>query len=130
MSETAKQPTIVTLESPFIDARGVIQPLLGLPVRDVALISSKKGAVRANHYHRTDWHYCYVLSGSLEYLHRPVSSNQPPEVQIITAGQMFYTPAMLEHAMRFLEDTQFIVMSGNPRDQQTYESDIVRVQLA
>jgi hypothetical protein len=37
---------------------------------------------------------------------------------------------MLEHAMRFLEDTQFIVMSGNPRDQKTYESDIVRVQLA
>jgi len=130
MRETAKRSTTVTLDSPFIDARGVIQPLLGLQVQDVALITSKKGAVRANHYHKTDWHYCYVLYGRLEYLHRPVGSKQPPEVQIISAGQLFYTPAMLEHAMRFLEDTQFIVMSGNPRDQQTYESDIVRVQLA
>ena len=129
MSETT-EPTIITLESPFIDARGVIQPLLGVQVRDVALITSKKGAVRANHYHKTDWHYCYVLYGSLEYLHRPVGSKQPPEVQIVSAEQMFYTPALLEHAMRFLEDTQFIVMSGNARDHQTYESDIVRVQLA
>jgi len=130
MTESSNESTVVELENPFVDARGIIQPLLGMPVHDVALITSKKGAVRANHYHKTDWHYCYVLRGSLEYLHRPVGSNQPPAVQVIAAGQLFFTPAMLEHAMRFLEDTQFIVMSGNPRDHETYETDIVRVQLA
>lgn len=130
MSRNAESRILIDLEKPFVDARGVIQPLLGLAVRDVALITSKKGAVRANHYHKTDWHYCYVLRGRLEYLHRPVDSRAPPAVEVIAAGQLFYTPPLLEHAMRFLEDTQFIVMSGNPRDPETYESDVVRVKLA
>lgn len=130
MSKNAESRVLIDLEQPFVDERGVIQPLLGLAVRDVALITSKKGAVRANHYHKTDWHYCYVLRGRLEYLHRPVDSAAPPRVDVISAGQLFYTPPLLEHAMRFLEDTQFIVMSGNPRDPENYESDVVRVKLA
>ena len=62
---------IVPLEKAFADVRGEIQPLVDLPMESCVLISSKKGAVRANHYHRTDWHFCYVLSGSIEYSERP-----------------------------------------------------------
>ena len=120
---------IVPLETPFEDTRGSIQPLVGVATNDVALVTSRKGAVRANHYHKTDWHYCYVLSGSIEYHHRPAGSLEPPRIDVITSGQMFYTPPLVEHAMRFLDDTQFIVMSGNPRDRESYESDVVRISL-
>ena len=66
---------IVPLESPFVDPRGAIQPLVDLPMESCVLIESKKGTVRANHYHKTDWHFCYVLSGGIDYFHRPHGSN-------------------------------------------------------
>jgi hypothetical protein len=31
--------------------------------------------------------------------------------------------------MRFLDDTTFLALSGNPRGQEAYEADVVRVQL-
>ncbi|MDQ1535761.1 MAG: hypothetical protein QOE58_154, partial [Actinomycetota bacterium] len=49
---------LVPLEAPFIDDRGVIQPLVDRMMLSAVLIRSKAGAVRANHYHKTDWHYC------------------------------------------------------------------------
>ena len=51
---------LVELESPHSDDRGAIQSLVNFPMKNLSLISSKKGAVRSNHYHLTDWHYMYV----------------------------------------------------------------------
>jgi len=70
---------LVKLEAPFVDGRGVIQPIVDEMMKSAVLITSKKGAVRANHYHKTDWHYCYVLEGSIEYFHRPTGSTAEPE---------------------------------------------------
>ena len=47
---------IVPLEEPFADDRGAIQPLVDADMKSCVLITSKKGTVRANHYHNTDWH--------------------------------------------------------------------------
>ena len=58
---------IVDLELPHTDKRGSIQSLVNFPMKNLSLISSKKGAVRSNHYHLTGWHYMYVLSGSFDY---------------------------------------------------------------
>ena len=44
------------------------------------MISSNAGSPRANHYHKTDWHYCYVVSGEIEYLHRPTGSDDAPAI--------------------------------------------------
>ncbi len=121
--------TIVNLEAPFSDARGYIQPLVDASMRSAVLIFSKKGTVRANHFHKTDWHYCYVLSGSIDYYQRPAGSNDRPSHVIIKTGQLFYTPPLVEHAMVFLEDTEFLCLGGNPRDQKSYESDVIRVDL-
>ena len=122
-------PTIVPLEKPFVDARGSIQPLVETPMKSAMVIFSKKGAVRANHFHKTDWHYCYVLSGSAEHFQRPAGSSQKPEKFVARAGQMVFTPPMTEHADRFLEDTVLLVLSRNSRDQNAYEEDVVRTSL-
>ena len=53
---------LVPLEKPFIDDRGAIQPLVDKMMKSAVMIESKKGTLRANHYHKTDWHYCYVIS--------------------------------------------------------------------
>ncbi len=123
-----KEP-LVPLDAAHTDDRGSIQPLVERLMRSACLITSKKGAVRANHYHKTDWHYCYILSGSLEYYERPTGSTGKPKRLLVKAGQMIFTPPLAEHAMKFLEDSTWLTLSRNPRDQDSYEKDVVRVHL-
>ena len=118
---------IVPLEAPFTDPRGAIVPLVDATMESCVLIRSTKGAVRANHYHRTDWHFCYVLSGSIDYYHRPQGSSVKPEHVKIATGQMFFTPPMVDHAMVFPEDTVFLTFGRNSRAQEVYEADVVRI---
>ena len=120
---------VVKLEKPFVDSRGAIQPLVDMMMKSAVMIDSKAGSLRANHYHKTDWHYCYVVSGEIEYLHRPTGSDAPPEVISVKQGEMVFTPPMIDHGMKFPVDTVFLTLSRNPRDQESYEADVVRVQF-
>ena len=120
---------IVSIEKPFIDKRGKIQPLVDRLMRSAVLINSKAGSLRANHYHKTDWHYCYILSGSIEYFYRKTGLIKEPKKVIVNKGQMIFTPPMVDHAMKFPEDTIFLTLSRNPRDQETYEKDVIRINM-
>ncbi len=120
---------LVPLEKPFVDDRGAIQPLVDRMMKSAVMIESKAGSLRANHYHKTDWHYCYVISGCIEYYHRPTGSTEEPEMILVKQGQMMFTPPMIDHGMKFPEDTVFLTLSRNPRDQATYEADVVRVDM-
>jgi len=71
----------------------------------------------------------FLLSGSFEYYYRPAGSDEAPTKIVFSKGSMVFTPPMEEHVTVFLEDTDLIVMSRNPRDQAAYESDVVRVEL-
>jgi quercetin dioxygenase-like cupin family protein len=124
---TWPKDVIVKLEAAFVDLRGSIQPLVDLPMESAVLIQSKKGAVRANHYHQTDWHFCYVLSGSIEYLHRPTGSKARPKTVLVKEGELFFTPPMVDHQMVFPEDARFLVLGRNSRAQPVYEADVVRI---
>lgn len=117
------------LEEPFVDERGVIQPLVDREMSSAVLISSEPGALRGNHYHKTDWHYCYVLHGSLEYFYRDHGSTADPRRVVVASGQMFFTPPMVDHAMKFPESCVFLTLSRNHRDHASYEADVVRVGL-
>ncbi len=120
---------IVPMQTPFVDERGSIIPLVEAAMTSALLIHSKIGTVRANHYHKIDWHYCYVMSGAIDYYHRPHGSNAAPECVRVNAGQIFFTPPMVDHAMKFPVDTSFLTLSRNPRDQKAYEADTVRIEL-
>ena len=119
----------IDLEKSFKDERGYIQPLVNFPMKNLSLISSKKGVVRSNHYHLTDWHYMYVLSGSFDYYFRPTNSGEELQCVQVKAGEMIFTPPMEDHATVFLEDCDLLAMSRNPRDQESYEEDVRRVIL-
>ena len=121
--------TVVKLEKPFVDARGMIQPLVDVEMKSALMISSRKGTVRANHYHLTDWHYCYVIHGAIDYYERPVGSRRKPKKIRVKAGELFWTPPLVEHAMVFVKDTLFLTLSRNERSQEAYEKDLVRVEL-
>ena len=127
--ENLNYEEIVKLENPFVDERGEIQPLVDSLMKSAVLIHSKPNSIRANHYHKTDWHYCYVLSGQIEYFYRKTNSNLPKKKLLIEKGQMVFTPPMVDHAMIFNVETTFLTLSRNPRDQKTYEEDVVRINL-
>ena len=120
---------LVDLDSPHIDERGSIQSLVNFPMKNLSMITSKKGAIRSNHYHLTDWHYMYVLSGSFDYFYRQTGSDDELQCVRVKAGELIFTPPMEDHATVFLEDCSLLAMSRNPRDQKAYEEDVRRVIL-
>jgi len=124
---TWPKDVIVQLEAPHSDERGDIQPLVDMAMESCVLISSKKGSVRANHYHKTDWHFCYVLSGSIDYYHRPHGAEEEPEKVTVQKDQLFFTPPMVDHAMVFPEDSVFLTLGRNSRRQDVYEADVKRI---
>lgn len=118
----------VKLDQPHEDDRGFIQCLTNIPVQNISYIFSVKGSVRSNHYHKTDWHYMYLLSGRMDYYSRKVGEGKLIEKTILNPGDMVFTPPLEEHTSYFPEDTYFLAISKNPRDQKAYESDVVRVK--
>ena len=118
----------VVLEKSHVDDRGFIQCLTNVPTRNVTYIFSKKGSVRSNHYHKTDWHYMYILSGKMDYYYRKCGSRDRVNKVVLKNGDMVFTPPMEEHTSFFPEDTHFLAISRNPRDQEAYELDVVRVK--
>ena len=136
-SELVNQETFplhkeVPLDPPFVDARGSIQNILLSPITSVAIITSKSGSVRSNHFHKTDWHYLYVISGSMEYYERQVDMD-PRLVDrlplLVKTGQMVFTPPMHIHKTVFLEDTVLLSLAKNVRDHEHHEEDVIRVEF-
>ena len=119
----------VPLDVPYEDERGIIQNLILKPVTSITMIKTKAGNLRSNHYHKTDWHYIYVVSGCLLYYERKVGSTIIPEPRKFEEGSLFFTPPMMEHCTAFLEDTILITASKNIRSHEKHEEDLVRVNF-
>jgi quercetin dioxygenase-like cupin family protein len=115
----------VKLEEGFSDNRGLILPIIH-DFANVQMIYSLKGAIRANHYHKTDSHYCYMVSGSVRYLWRNHGEDTIHE-EYFGPGQMFLTGPNIDHEMIFQEDSTMVVVSEHKRDASTYDEDIVRI---
>lgn len=112
-------------------ARGVIEKIAEGEYHSILRITSKKGTVRANHYHKRDSHLCYLTSGKVEYVWRDAHDERAPvHRRIIESGQAFFTPPMVLHAMVFLEDSEFYAFTTSPRHtKQDYEDEVVRKTL-
>lgn len=123
------EQVLIPLDNNFEDERGQITNLVLAQMSSAAIITSKAGSVRANHYHKSDNHFAYVISGEIEYYHRKVGDTDPPRCLTITQGQMFFTPPMVEHTMVFRVDTVFLTLARNIRTHENHEADLVRVKL-
>ena len=99
-------------------------------IKSVLIITSKKGSVRANHYHKEDSHYCYMVTGKMEYYEKPMGADDTQIVkETLSEGDMVFSPPMAIHAMKFLEDTTWIVLATKSRKDGAYEEDTVRVKF-
>lgn len=118
---------------PFhIDKRGEMTYLIEntAPIQSVLLITCKKGSIRANHIHKKDSHYSYMLSGSMAYSYREGDDNKNPiEHVIVKQGEMVYTAPHEAHAMKFLEDSAFLAFTTEKRKKDKYEEGLQRIDL-
>ena len=114
----------------YVDDRGGITRILdeNEAFHSFLYITSKAGSVRSNHYHKKDMHYCYLVSGKAEWYEQPVAGGEL-EKEILNAGDMVCTPPNVIHAVKFLEDSVLLTFSTQPRNQEHYEEDTVRVKL-
>jgi uncharacterized RmlC-like cupin family protein len=95
--------------------------------RCVGLIYSKAGSWRSKHFHKTDSHVLYVVSGEMHYWERDLDGEYAEDPVIVGPGEQYFTGPLLVHRTYFPVDTLLISASKNPRDHESHESDVVRV---
>ena len=119
---------ILPFEQSKEDDRGYIKSIINQPSTNTSIIMCNPGSVRANHYHIRDWHYMYVLEGSMDYF---FFDNLSKEVCFLSLekDQIVYTPPKEVHATYFSEQTKLIVISYLARDETSYEADTRRVKF-
>lgn len=121
---------VVPLDPPFEDIRGKIQNLVLSPITSTAIITSKAGSVRSNHYHNENWHYLYIVSGSMEYYERDVdASGENVKPTIVKSGEMVFTAPHKVHKTVFLENTVMMSFGAGTKDHEHHEEDLVRVEF-
>lgn len=121
--------TFVPLDDAWKDERGEIRNVVQAPIGSVSRLGSRRGSVRANHWHRTDWHYALVEYGRVLYFERAIGDTEIPVPRMFTAGEMFFTPPNREHAMLFVEDTALYTFQNRRRTHEEHEADLVRVEF-
>jgi quercetin dioxygenase-like cupin family protein len=94
---------------------------------NVSYLECKPGSRRSSHWHRSDWHYLYVIYGYMNYYERPVGSDSKPSFRRVAAGEMVFTGPNVEHWSEFPVMTAMISVSRLHRTNEQHEADLVRV---
>jgi len=109
-------------ENLFVDERGTISNHeLTEPINLIGLIDSKKGTIRANHYHPQQEQKCLFTKGQIiEIFQDIINPNSPKITQVVNAGQMSIIKPNVAHTMVFTKDTTFLNLVRGERDHENY----------
>jgi nucleoside-diphosphate-sugar epimerase len=128
ISKWSKQNLIKDLEhvrdgdNEFIDTRGKISNHeLTEPINLIGLIDSKKGTIRANHYHPQQEQKCLFTKGQIiEIFQDILNPNAPKITQVVNAGQLSIIKPNVAHTMVFTKDTTFLNLVRGEREHDNY----------
>ncbi len=133
MEEDQKErdESLIKGADPYEDERGKINNFhLPQPINLLATITSKKGSVRANHYHPIQQQMCLVISGSYISVYKDLTvPNSPMKHQLVKSGDLSVMPPMVAHTMIFLEDTTFLNLVGGNRDHDKFSQHTIKFEL-
>jgi len=106
----------------FIDARGKISNHeLTEPINLIGLIDSKKGTIRANHYHPQQEQKCLFTKGQIiEIFQDILNPNSPKITQVVNEGQLSIIKPNVAHTMVFTKDTTFLNLVRGEREHDNY----------
>ena len=124
----SKQDLIKDLEhvkdgdNEFIDNRGKISNHeLTEPINMIGLIESKKGTIRANHYHPQQEQKCLFTKGQIiEVFQDILNPNSPKITQVVNEGQLSIIKPNVAHTMVFSKDTTFLNLVRGEREHENY----------
>lgn len=117
------------IDPSVVDVRGAITNIFEGRIEHIAIITSKKGTVRANHYHKEDHQYIYLVSGAYESHSCDINDPKKRQVLYVKPGDIVYTPPLIAHAQRFTEDSVFLALSSRQREQGKYEQDTLAYKV-
>ncbi|MEK6927740.1 MAG: hypothetical protein AABX11_04875 [Nanoarchaeota archaeon] len=110
------------------DYRGKIADIFyNQNIQHVSIISSKKGALRGDHYHKNTTQHMLITKGALEYWYKPFDSNEPAKMILLKTGDLVSTPPNEIHALRIVEENEFVVFTQGIRGGKDYEADTYRI---
>ena len=109
-------------ENLYVDDRGKISNHeLTEPINLIGLIDSKKGTIRANHYHPQQEQKCLFTKGQIiEIFKDIINPNSPKITQVVNAGQLSVIKPNVAHTMVFTKDTTFLNLVRGERDHENY----------
>ena len=109
-------------ENLFVDSRGVISNHeLTEPINLIGMISSKKGTIRANHYHPQQEQKCLFTKGQIIEIFQDIINPKAPKVtQVVNEGQLSIIKPNVAHTMVFTKDTTFLNLVRGERDHENY----------
>ena len=109
-------------ENLFIDKRGIISNHeLTEPINLIGMIKSKKGTIRANHYHPQQEQKCLFTKGQIiEIFQDILNPNAPKITQVVNEGQLSIIKPNVAHTMVFTKDTTFLNLVRGERDHENY----------
>ena len=113
----------------FKDERGYLLKILDKGFSSCIEIFSKKGSIRANHYHKKDEHFCYILKGEILFFYRNRKKGSKLNYKIMRKGDLFFTTYDQDHLAYFLKTTHFLSYSSRKRSKIDYENDLVRLNM-
>jgi len=106
----------------FVDERGTISNHeLTEPINLIGMIESKKGTIRANHYHPQQEQKCLFTKGQIiEVFQDIINENSPKITQVVNAGQLSIIKPNVAHTMVFTKDTTFLNLVRGERNHENY----------
>ena len=109
-------------ENNFTDFRGKISNHeLTEPVNLIGLISSKKGTMRANHYHPQQEQKCLFTNGQIIEVYKDLLNPGSRKItQVVNAGQISIIKPNVAHTMIFTKDTTFLNLVRGEREHENY----------
>ena len=109
-------------ENEYIDSRGKISNHeLTEPINLIGLIDSKKGTIRANHYHPQQEQKCLFTKGQIiEIFQDILNPNSPKITQAVNEGQLSIIKPNVAHTMVFTKDTTFLNLVRGEREHNNY----------
>ena len=109
-------------ENEFVDFRGKISNHeLTEPINLIGLIDSKKGTIRANHYHPQQEQKCLFVKGQIiEIFQDNLNPNSPKITQVVNEGQLSTIKPNVAHTMVFTKDTLLLNLVRGEREHENY----------
>ena len=106
----------------YVDDRGKISNHeLTEPINLIGLIDSKKGTIRANHYHPQQEQKCLFTKGQIiEIFQDIINPGSPKITQVVNEGQLSIIKPNVAHTMVFTKDTTFLNLVRGERDHNNY----------